>query len=172
MLPGRGREVASNAPLRSGGTTCYEGGVRVPALFRLPGRIPAGSTVTAMLSQLDLVPLALGLASLPLPADRVLDGRDPLPALAGQAPAPHARLGFAYAGTTALREGPLKLVRPAPAAPWELYDVEADPGESRDLAAGRPDEVRRLAAAHAAWMADLARDASPRAPWTPPARRR
>jgi hypothetical protein len=50
--------------------------------------------------------------------------------------------------------------------------VEADPGELRDLAAGRPDEVQRLIAAHAAWVADLARDASPRAPRTPPLRRR
>ena len=171
MLPGRGLEVASNAPLRSGGTTCYEGGIRVPALFRLPGRIPAGTTVTAMLSQLDLVPLALGLAGLTPPADRVLDGRDPLPALAGRAPSPHARLGFAYAGTTALREGSFKVVRPAPTAPWELYDVESDVAESRNLAGERPADVARLTAAHAAWVADLARDASPRAAWTPPSRK-
>jgi arylsulfatase A-like enzyme len=171
MLPGRGLEVASNAPLRSGGTTCYEGGIRVPALFRLPGRIPAGSTVTAMLSQLDLVPLALGLAGLTPPADRVLDGRDPLPALAGRAPSPHPRLGFAYAGATALREGPLKVVRPAPTAPWELYDVETDVAESRNLAGERPADVARLTAAHAAWVADLSRDASPRALWTPPSRK-
>jgi arylsulfatase A-like enzyme len=168
MLPGRGLEVASNAPLRAGGTTSYEGGVRVPALFRFPGRIPAGSVVPAVLSQLDLVPLALGLAGLPLPSDRVLDGRDPLSTLAGRAPSPHARLGFTYAGTSALREGPLKIVRPAANAAWELYDLAADPGETRDLAADRPADVARLAAAFATWRADLNHDASPRAPWTPP----
>ncbi|MEY3608337.1 MAG: Arylsulfatase precursor, partial [Verrucomicrobiota bacterium] len=105
------------------------------------------------------------------PADRVLDGRDPLPALAGRAPSPHPRLGFAYAGATALREGPLKVVRPAPTAPWELYDVETDVAESRNLAGERPADVARLTAAHAAWVADLARDASPRALWTPPSRK-
>ena len=140
----------------------------MPAIFRLPGRIPAGSTVSAMLSHLDLVPLALGLAGLPLPSDRVLDGRDPLPALAGRAASPHARLGFAYAGTAALREGPLKIVRPAATAPWELYDLAADPAEARNLAATRPTDATRLVAAHAAWLRDLERDASPRAPWTAP----
>ncbi len=161
MLPGRGLEVASNAPLRSGGTTSYEGGVRVPAIFRLPGRIPAGSTVSAMLSQLDLVPLALGLAGLPPPADRILDGRDPLPTLAGRAPSPHARLAFAYAGTSGLREGPLKIVRPAAAAPWELYDLAVDPAESRDLAAARPADLARLAAAFDTWRDSARKDASP-----------
>ena len=168
MLPGRGLEVASNAPLRSGGTTSYEGGVRVPAIFRLPGRIPAGSTVSAMLSQLDLVPLALGLAARPLPADRILDGRDPLPALTGRAPSPHARLAFAYAGTSGLREGALKIVRPTATAPWELYDLAADPAESRDLAAPRPADLARLVAAFDAWRESTKQDASPRAPWTAP----
>ena len=81
MLPGRGLEVASIAPLRSGGTTSYEGGTRVPALFRWPGRIPAGRDVRAMLTQLDVLPLCLAAAGAPRDTGRVLDGRDPLPAL-------------------------------------------------------------------------------------------
>ena len=55
-----------------------------------------------------------------------------------------------YGGQAALQQGPLKLVRRNLLAkggpgPWELYDIEADPGEERDLAASRPEEVRRLA---------------------------
>ena len=167
MLPGRGLEVACNAPLRSGGTTCYEGGVRVPAIFRWPGRIPAGSVVSAMLSQLDVLPLCLELAGAP-PGDRVLDGRNPLPALSGRADSPHAQLAFGFGETAALRQGPLKIVRPARNRPWELYDLARDPTESENLAASRPADLARLTAAYEAWLLDSRRDASPRAPWSPP----
>jgi len=121
-----------------------------------------------MLSQLDVVPLALGVSGTPPPADRVLDGRDPLPALTDRAPSPHARLGFAYAATSGLREGPLKIVRPAAAAPWELYDLAADPVESRDLAAARPADLARLVTSFDAWRESMKQDASPRAPWIAP----
>lgn len=164
MLPGRGLEVASNAPLRSGGTTCYEGGVRVPAIFRWPGRIRAGTEVREMLSHLDVLPLCLEASGAsPLPG-RVLDGHNPLPALAGAAPSPHARLAFAYDKGSALREGSLKIVRHGAQSPWALYDLASDVAEANDLAANRPADVARLAAAFQAWLTDVQRDASPPAP--------
>ncbi len=164
MLKGRGLEVASNAPLRSGGTTCYEGGTRVPAIFRWPGRIPAGSEVRAMLSHLDVLPLCLAVSGAPALPGRVLDGRDPRPALLAGGPSPHERLFFAYDQGAALREGSLKLVRPSPRAAWELYDLAVDPGETRNLAAERPADAARLAAAFAAWTEEVKHDASPPAP--------
>jgi arylsulfatase A-like enzyme len=164
MLPGRGLEVASNAPLRSGGTTCYEGGTRVPAIFRWPGRIPAGVEGRAMLSHLDVLPLCLEVSgATPLPG-RVLDGRNPLPALAGTAPSPHPRLAFAYDQGNALRAGSLKIVRHGAQTPWELYDLAADLAETQNLAASRPAEVARLDAAWQTWLADVKRDASLPAP--------
>lgn len=166
MMPGRGLEVASNAPLRDGGTTSYEGGVRVPAIFRWPGRLPAGVVCKEMLSHLDVLPLCLEAAGLPLPKDRVLDGRNPLPALTGKAKSPHRRLFFSFARACGLREGNLKLVRPDPKKPWELYDLATDLGETKNLAAERPAEVARLAAAFDAWIADVKRDASEPAPWS------
>ncbi|MBI5693079.1 MAG: sulfatase-like hydrolase/transferase [Verrucomicrobia bacterium] len=168
MLPGRGREVASNAPLRDGGTTCYEGGVRVPAIFRWPGRIPAGREVGAMLSHLDVVPLCLEVSGASALPGRVLDGRSPLPALASGAASPHARLFFAYDQGLAVREERLKLVRQG-RAPWELYDLAEDPGEARNLAAARPAEVTRLAVVLADWEREVRRDASP--PATRPGRK-
>ncbi len=164
MLPQRGLEVASNAPLRDGGTTCYEGGTRVPALFRWPGKIKPGTVVREMLSHLDVLPLALEVSGArPLPG-RIIDGRNPLPVLAAGAKSPHARLAFAYANGTALREGTLKLVRHDAKKPWELYDLAADLGERQDLAARQPADVARLEAAFAAWAADAQRDASPPSP--------
>ncbi|MBM3852123.1 MAG: hypothetical protein FJ399_03100, partial [Verrucomicrobia bacterium] len=171
MLPQRGLEVASNAPLRSGGTTCYEGGTRVPAIFRWPGRIPAGAVVREMLSHLDVLPLTLTVSGAkPLPG-RLLDGADPLPALAAGARSPHARLAFAYANGTALRQGDLKIVRHDAKKPWELYDLAADAGETSDLAAARPADVARLEATFQAWEADLRRDASEPARVVPPRRK-
>ncbi len=165
MLKNRGLEVQTNAPLRDGGTTAYEGGVRVPAIVRWPGVTPAGTINRTMLSHLDVLPLCLGVAGVPAPADRILDGRDPRAALAGLAGSPHARLAFGFAGSAGLRAGSLKLVRPKPAAPWELYDLAVDVGESRDLAATRPADLSRMVAAYAAWESETTTDASPRAPY-------
>lgn len=169
MLPGRGLEVASNAPLRDGGTTCYEGGVRVPAIFRWPGRITPRTEVREMLSHLDVLPLCLEVSGAPALPGRVVDGRNPLPTLSGAAKSPHQRLAFAYHNGTGLREGSLKIVRPAEAKPWELYDLSTDPAESRNLAAEHATEVARLAQVFQAWLADAKIDASPPAPR--PARR-
>ena len=85
MLPGRGQEVQTNEPLRDGGVTTYEGGVRVAAMVRWPGRIKAGRVCREMLSSLDVLPLMLAAAGGAAPRDRVLDGRDPAETLAGAA---------------------------------------------------------------------------------------
>ncbi|MBI4625716.1 MAG: sulfatase-like hydrolase/transferase [Verrucomicrobia bacterium] len=160
MLPGRGLEVATNAPLRDGGTTCYEGGVRVPAIFRWPGRLPPGTECREMLSQLDVLPLCLAAAGAAPLQGRVLDGLNPLPTLAGVAKSPHQRIAFAYDKGTALREGSLKIVRHGGQSPWEFYDLAQDPGEARNLAAARPADVARLEAMFQTWLADVKRDAS------------
>jgi arylsulfatase A-like enzyme len=145
MLKGRGLEVQSNAPFRDGGTTVYEGGVRVPALFRWPGKIAPGSVCQTMLSHLDILPLCLAVAGLPLPDDRTLDGRDPRPALTGTNPvSPHEYLVFDYAGHFGLRHGHLKIVRRKAATFWELYDLATDPAEAHDRAETRPRDVVHL----------------------------
>jgi arylsulfatase A-like enzyme len=168
LRPTQGLSVASNGPFRDGAPSVYEGGLRVPAIFRWPGRIRAGTASKEMLSHLDVLPLCLAAAGLPLPKDRVLDGRDPLPALTGAAKSPHERLAFNYGAAFGLRDGNLKLVRPKAGAPWELYDLAADPGETTDLAAKRPGDLARLDAAFQSWMMDVKRDASEPQRMTPP----
>ena len=158
--PNCGLGVASNDPYRDAAPTLYEGGVRVPAIFRWPGKIPAGRTTQAMLSHLDVLPLCLNAARITDATDRIIDGKDPLPALAGEASSPHDRLFFSYGTATAMREGSLKLLRTAESKPWELYDLADDPAESNNLATVRATDTEKLAKRITEWRASLALDAS------------
>lgn len=155
LRPTHGLGVASNKPFRDGAPALYEGGIRVPAIFRWPSKIKPGSTSQEMLSHLDLLPLCLVAAGARPNKDRVLDGRDPLPALAGTAKSPHERLVFTYRTASALREGSLKIVRSHSTKPWELYDLAQDPAESHNLAAERQADIARLDAAYQSWLADV-----------------
>jgi arylsulfatase A len=164
LRPSHGFDAASNAPFRDGAPSMYEGGIRVPAIFRWPGRIKAGAVSREVLSHLDLLPLCLRAAGVPTPQDRVLDGYDPLPALNGEAPSPYPHLVAHLGGAAALRERRWKIVRPSADSPWELYDLVTNPVESSNLAARRPADLQRLAALYAAWEDEVKRDASEPAP--------
>ena len=156
MLKDRGLEVASNAPLRDGGVTCWEGGLRVAALARWPGKIRAGSVVTTPLWSPDLLPACAALATFNLPDSVVFDGRDPLPALTGADPkSPHASLFFQYGRHAALRAGDWKIVREKPAEPWQLFDLGRDAGESRDRAAESPEKVAELEGLFDKWRSSF-----------------
>jgi len=154
MLPGRGLEVASNRPLRDGGVTLYEGGIRVPCLVRWPGRIEPGTVCREPLVHTDLFVMAAKLAGAPLPDDRIIDGRDPTAALTGAGPSPHEYLFFQYGDWSAVRHGRYKLVRRG-RRPSELYDLSADIGEKTDLADQKPEVVRALRARFDQWRAEV-----------------
>ncbi len=160
LRPTHGLGVASAGIYRDGAPTLYEGGIRVPAIFRWPGKIRPGTVTKAMLSHLDLLPMFLNAAGLPVPKDRILDGRDCLPSLAGDAASPHERIFFHLRDTVAVRAGSLKLIRPKAQAAWELYDLATDPAEKLDLAVVRPQDVQRLADAIAQWQVEVKSDAS------------
>jgi arylsulfatase A-like enzyme len=165
MLPGRGREVQSNAPLRGGGVTAWEGGVRVPALFRWPGHLPAGAVNRVMLSSLDIVPLAVAVAGGKLPDDRVFDGCDPLPALQGKAASPHRALHWVWnqgrkEQWRGMREGDYKLLRSSDSGPWLLFGLSQDIGEQTDLAASQPEKLNELVQHFDQWRAGIAADSS------------
>lgn len=158
MIPGRGLECASNRPLKGGGTSLYEGGIRVPCIIRWPQRLKANTVCRSPLSAMDLLPLALVAAGGELPEDRVLDGRDPTATLAGQARSPHRFLHFEYGASSAVRSGKWKLYRHNNRSPWELYDLSSDIGETATAAAANPDVVQRLADEHKRWKGEATTD--------------
>lgn len=79
-----GIDGGSAGPLRDGKGSTFEGGMRVPAIFRWPGEIPPHSCTGALAGNLDLLPTIASLAGAQLPRDRVLDGCDLWPLLSGE----------------------------------------------------------------------------------------
>jgi len=158
-------------PLRGGKGSTWEGGMREPTIAWWPGKVSAGTACNAPASEIDVLPTLVRLAGGTMPADRVIDGRNIWPLLAGQSKqSPHEVL-FYFAGKQlqAVRSGPWKLAiapqselktlkdPPVPASLGKprLYDLDADIGERTDVAAQHFDVVQRLLGYIAKMDADL-----------------
>ncbi len=143
--------VTSNAPLRAGKGTLYEGGVREPMIVRWPGVVKPGSVCDAPVISVDFFPTILAMAGAPMTVENI-DGVDLLPLLrGGAAPVrdalywhyPHYHAGGATPGG-AIRDGDYKLIDYYGEERFELYDLGADLGEKNDLAAKMPEKAREL----------------------------
>lgn len=146
-----------NRPLRCGKGSLHEGGIREPLLVRWPGVTRPGSRQDACVIIEDFFPTILEMAGIRrYQVPQVVDGRSFVPLLQGRAPSRHDRtLIWNYPnvwGDTgpgidlncAIRQGRWKLLYSYKTRRRELYDLSADIGEEHDLAAIRPDVVRRL----------------------------
>ncbi len=152
-------DVTDNAPLRRGKGMLYEGGIRVPYVFRFAGRIPGGRTCDVPINSVDLYPTLLELAGVRPPAGYPLDGVSYWPLLvAGGADQPGRGAiywhfpGYLGAGkgrwrTTpvgAVRSGDWKLIEFFEDGRTELYNLRDDIGERNDLASKMPEKTREL----------------------------
>ena len=147
----KGLDVGLNTPLRHGGVTCWEGGLRVCAMARWPGKIKAGSVIDEPFWSPDLMVACAELAGAQLPRGVILDGKNPLPLLTQNAKSPHASFYFQFRNHAALRQGHWKIVREKPTLPWQLFDLKSDLGESKNLAREQPGQLEKLKATFAAW---------------------
>jgi len=151
----------SAAPLRGWKMSTWEGGSRVPFVARWPEKIPAGRESDELLTTMDFLPTFAALAGADLPADRTLDGKDATDFLLGTSEASPRDDYLYYAGCllTGIRVEQWKLVLPRPANPpgtgwWgrmieeiketQLYHLDADPGETTNVASQHPDVVAKL----------------------------
>jgi arylsulfatase A len=142
---------ASCGELRGRKGSLYEGGIRVPAIVRWPGHVPAGSQSDAISGFEDWLPTLAATCGAMAPAGG--DGIDLLPLLRGELPParPFLYREFAgYGGWQAVWQGDHKLVRrhlqDAAQATTELYDLANDVGEQHDRAAAAPELVQALLA--------------------------
>ena len=163
-----GAYEANIGPLKGGKTDLHEGGIRVPFIARWPGRIKTGTVSGQVGHTNDLLPTCCAAARVPLPVATNLDGIDLLPHLTGRQkrlergtlfwrvklykhlqrhypkPKPYA--------TEVVRRSRWKLLS-LNGEPVELFDVEADLREEKNLLAEQPDVVRSLRRELAVWLA-------------------
>lgn len=158
-----------NGPLRGSKGMLYEGGVREPLIVVGPGVTRAGDVEDAPVIGLDLYPTILEIAGVERPDGLELDGRSIAPLLAAPGASDwqerplfwhfpayleaYRRGGDSWRTTPAgsVRLGRYKLVEFFEDGRLELYDLEEDIGEVRDLVAGRPEEAARLHRVLRAW---------------------
>jgi arylsulfatase len=172
-----GNHAGTAGPLREGKGTTFEGGIRVPCVMRWPGRIPAGTECREPLMTIDILPTMAKLIGAD-PPKRPIDGKDVWPLIAGEpgAKSPHEAYPCYYevGQLQAVLAGRWKLYLPhkyrslagkpggsgGKPVPYEqldtgteLYDLETDLGETKDVAADHPEVVQRLLV-----LAEAARD--------------
>ncbi len=146
-----------NCGLRGTKYSVYEGGMRVPLVVRGKDHALAGKTVDTPAAYIDLFPTILEYAGLPIPDSLRSDGRSLVPLVEGDTASwPERLLFMSYPGEAGQRtrapapypggmavDGRYKMVNGT-----ELYDLDADPGETNNLAGEKPDVLKRLDAAY------------------------
>ncbi|MCL4786714.1 MAG: sulfatase [Verrucomicrobia bacterium] len=164
------RSITDNAPLRGGKGMLYEGGIRVPFIFRWPGRIPPGTTCHEPITSVDLYPTLLEIAGADRPVNHPLDGASCAGLLfsGGREKLNRAAIywhfpGYLGAGSGDWRTTPAGVVR---SGDWklheffedgrlELYNLRQDLSETNNLAAKLPDKTRTLHQMLAAWRQEI-----------------
>lgn len=139
----------SSGPLRGRKRDLYEGGIRVPMIVRWPGVAPKGAVSEAPWYFPDVLPTLVAIAGGKPPEG--IDGINVLPALKGDAQAElserHLYWEFFEGGyKQAARRGQWKVVRPALEAALELYHLDRDPSEQRNIAGEHPEVIEQFEA--------------------------
>jgi uncharacterized sulfatase len=141
----------------------WEGGMRVPMLAQWTGKIPAGTESEAITMNIDLLPTVFNLAKVPIPSDRVIDGKDIWQVLTGNQKSPHEFLYLFERNIIAgVRSQNWKLVYQSWYRNWNakigaenyyyppglLFDMKYHPEELYSMTRENPE----IAKQHAAWL--------------------
>ena len=152
--------------LRGGKGSAYEAGSRVPCIVRWPGKVPAGRVSDGLWATIDFLPTFAALAGGKVPEDRIIDGMDQQSLLFGESEKGRGTYIYQHVANgdegalVGIRDGKWKLLlpgrKPKKAHRYledfgtnglELYDLDADAGETRNLASDFPEVAEQLRAA-------------------------
>jgi arylsulfatase A-like enzyme len=158
----------SSGPFRDHKFSLFEGGIRMPGIVSWPGRVPAGQTRDQLVIACDVLPTVAEVIGATLPADHKIDGRRWVELLADAEVAGHETLYWAWNKQKAVRQGKWKMTcnamitmgmsrrtRAGGEDAVFLADIEADPGETVNLAKRHPDVVEKLLKQHEAWSVEV-----------------
>ncbi|MFN3891504.1 MAG: arylsulfatase B [Beijerinckiaceae bacterium] len=154
----KGELPPDNGPFRAGKGTLREGGTRVAAVVKWPGRVAPGKA-DGLMHVVDLYPTFAAAAGARPTKNKPLDGMDMSAFLTGAVPSPRTEIVYNLEPyRAAVRQGDMKLLW-VPILPGsvELHDLGRDPSEATNLAGDQPEAVEKLKAR----IADLAREAVP-----------
>ena len=164
-----GTPITSNAPLRGGKATTYEGGTREPCVVVWPGLTKPDGATDTIIQSTDFFPTFAEVLKLKLPGDLKFDGKSFAPALRGAAhdrgPTfchfPHSTPASGGLASTWVRVGDLKLIRfyarnDDQTDLLELYNLKDDLSETKNLAAQQPAKAKELNALIDGFLKDTA----------------
>ncbi len=138
----------------------WEGYFRMPTIMTFPGTLPAGTLYRGMSSTMDFYATAAAAAGIPLPAH--CEGKNMLPLLRGETtPDPEETLFWHTYTIRASRWKQWRIVTFGAQQNWRLYDIEADPGETTDLAAKHPGILQEMDKRYRRWHGRLPEPARP-----------
>lgn len=151
----RGKKGGSAGLLYEGKASTYEGGFRVPAVVRWPGKIPANQTFDAITTAMDLYPTILNLMGSPLPDDLTLDGVDLMPLLSGEKKKVNDVVYYYLRDELyAIRKGSWKahfITKPSYSKEKpkihktpKLFNIDVDPSEKYEIGEHHPEIIEEI----------------------------
>ncbi len=162
-----------NAGMRGNKSTVFEGGLKSPFFAYWPGKLQSGVASDKIAMHIDIAPTLMEICGVNKPADLKQDGRSIWPLLSRQVAAWQERTLFSQAHrgdapvlyhNFAARNQKWKLVSatgfgpeslPAGGPKFELFDIQDDPYEQRDVAGEHPDVVTKLKGEYEAWFKEV-----------------
>lgn len=148
-----GEWLSRTAPLFNRKGTVWEGGIRVPAIFRWPSVIPASQVTSQVGITMDISATLLAVSKAVVPASLQLEGINLMPILTGSSPTVSRTLFWRTQTEKAVRSGDMKLVMQSGRA--YIYNMKDDVGERNDLTSRQQAEARRLRGLLDAWETDV-----------------
>ncbi|HET7133448.1 MAG TPA: sulfatase-like hydrolase/transferase, partial [Gammaproteobacteria bacterium] len=157
-----GEWLSSAEPLTGRKWTVWEGGIRVPAIVRWPGRIPPGKVSDQVGITMDLTASILAVAGAQVPEEARLEGMNLFPVWEGKAPEVERTLFWRAKqpnrSQRAVRRGDWKVVDDG--GHTYVFNLRTDPSERRDLTNRRRDIAQALWPLLTAWEADVDAEAA------------